>query len=177
MNKNLPLYILLVFLIIVNSFFLYNYLGNTNKEDSKGPKRPGEFLVKELGFNESQQKQFRELGKRHHQNMRGLSEEIRGFKDDLFKGLSDTSLKDANIDSISSLIGEKEKAKNLEVFRHFKQVQELCNDKQKEKFSEIIKDGLRKGARDQGPPRRGRSDENKPRPNTHQGNRPPPPEY
>ena len=178
MRKNLPLYILLLFLIIVNGFFLYNYLGTGDKEEPKGPKRPGNFLVKELGFDNAQREQFRALGKTHHQKLRGLSEDIRGLKDELFKGLSDASLRDVNIDSIASLIGEKEAAKDLEVFRHFKQVQELCNDKQKEKFSKIIEDGLRLGARDQGSPRGEGPDGD--RPARHDGpnvNRPPQQEH
>ena len=177
MKKNLPLYVLLLFLIIVNGFFLYNYLGTDEvKEEQKGPNRPGNFLVKELGFDELQREQFRSLGKKHHQRMRGLNAEVRGLKDELFKGLSDDSLSDVNVDSIAMLIGEKEAAKDIEVFRHFNSVQELCNDKQKEKFSKIIKDALRKGERNQGPPRGGRPDGNRPpRPNGPDGNRPPPP--
>lgn len=175
MRKNLPLYILLIFLIIMNGFFLYNYLGTGEKEALKGSNRPGNFLVKELGFNKSQKEQFRIFGKEHHQNMRGLNEDIRGLKDELFKGLSDDSLQDVNIDSIARLIGAKETAKDLEVFRHFKQVQELCTDKQKEKFSEIIKDALRKGAGNQGPPREGIPNGNRPpRPDGPNGDRPPP---
>ena len=178
MRKNLLLYILLVFLIVVNGFFLYNYLGTGEKNEPMETDRPEEFLVKELGFDKSQRLQFRELGKMHHQNMQGLSKDIRGLKDELFKGLSDSALKDVNIDSIAALIGEKEKAKDLEVFSHFKQVQELCNDKQKEKFSKIIKDALRRGDQNQGPPRGEAPNGNRPpylaRPD---GNRPPPPEH
>jgi len=175
MKKNFPLYILLFFLIIVNAFFLYNYLGAGNKGGPKEPNRLGNFLVKELAFDESQQEQFRILGKKHHHRMRSLSEDIRGLKDELFKGFSDASLHDVNIDSIATIIGEKEKAKDLEVFSHFKQVQNLCNDKQKEKFGKIIEDALKRGARDQGPPRGGRPDGDRPpRPNGPNGNRPPP---
>ena len=175
-KNNLLLYILLIFLIIVNAFFLYNYLGNGEKEDAPEPKRPGNFLAKELGFDELQKEQFRALGKEHHQNMRGLSEGIRALKDDLFKGLSDASLKNVNIDSIAALIGEKEKAKDLEVFRHFRSVQELCNDKQKEKFSNIINDALRKGDGNQRPPsREGAGRQRPPHLGERDGNRPPPP--
>ena len=179
MKKKLPLYILLLFLIIMNGFFLYNYLGtDEGKEAQKGPKRPGNFLVKELGFDELQQEQFRALGKRHHQQMRGFDSDIRDLKDELFKGLSDDALKDVNVDSIAKLIGEKEAAKDIEVFKHFNSVQELCNDKQKEKFSKIIKDALRKGGRNQGLPRGGRPDGNRPnRPIGPRGDRPPPERY
>tara|TARA_R110002050_G_scaffold4573_1_gene22045 strand:+ start:28692 stop:29186 length:495 start_codon:yes stop_codon:yes gene_type:complete len=162
MKKNLLLYILLLFLIIVNGFFLYNYLGNNEKEGFKEPIRPDEFLLKELKFDGAQQELFNELGKKHHHTMRGLSDGIKVLKDNLFKGLSDSSLSSINIDSIATLIGEKTKARDLEALRHFKSIQELCNDKQKEKFNKIISDALRKGARNQGPPRRERLEGNRP---------------
>lgn len=190
MRKNLPLYILLIFLIIMNGFFLYNYLGNGEKKALEERKGPGDFLVKELGFDEFQEETFREIGQEHHQRMQVLSENIRGLKDELFKGLSDASLQDVNIDSIARLIGDKEAAKDLEVFRHFKQVQGLCTEKQIEKFSKIIQDALKKGSRDQGPPGEGRPNGNRPpRPDgppngsrpPHldgpEGDRPPPPEH
>ena len=177
MKKNIPLYILLFFLIVMNGFFLYNYLGIGEKDEQKGPIRPENFLVKELGFDDSQQEKLRVLGEVHHNRMRGLSDELRVLKDELFLGLSDTSLKHMNKDSIAGLIGEKETAKDLEVLRHFEQVQELCNNKQKEKFSEIIKDALRRAGRDQGPPRGERPEANRPSHNGFEENRPPPPEH
>ena len=167
MRKNLPLYILLIFLIIVNGFFLYNYLEAGEKDATNASKKPGAFLVEQLDFDETQQTQFSELGKKHHRRMRGISEGIRGLKDELFKGLSDASLTDVNIDSIASLIGKKEAARDLEIFSHFKQVQDLCNDEQKEKFSKIMEDALRRGG--------GRPDGNRPpRPDGPRGDRPPP---
>lgn len=177
MKKNVPLYILLLFLIIVNGFFLYNYLGTEERDEPNGSRRPGSFLVKELGFDELQRTEFRELGKKHHHGIQGLSEDIRGLKDELFKGLSDASLKNVNIDSIATLIGEKEKAKDLKVFHHFKQVQELCTDKQKERFSKIINDALRRESREQGPPGEGLPREGRPngkRPLRPDGKRLPP---
>jgi len=177
MRKNLPLYILLIFLVIVNSIFLYNYLGSGEKDATSKPERPGDFLVKELGFDETQQEQFTALGKKHHHRMEGLSEDIRGLKDDMFKGLSDEALMEVNIDSIAILIGEKEAAKDLEIFRHFKQVQNLCNDEQKGKFSKIIEDALRRAGGNQGPPRGERPDGSRPsRPDGPNGDRPPRPD-
>ena len=92
MKKNLILYILLVFLIVVNGFFLFNYMGNSNKNKQKGPKGPGNFIVKELGFNEDQLKQFREKSRGHHQAMMDLSDNIKNLKDELFDRLSGFSL-------------------------------------------------------------------------------------
>jgi hypothetical protein len=168
MKKNLPLYVLLVFLMVVNGFFLYNYLGREGKQQQQRERKPpGSFLVKELGFDEAQKKQFRALTRVHRRNVRGISEEIRVLKDVLFDGLSDVSLASRNTDSIATLIGEKQKQRELLTFNHFAEVQKLCNAQQKEKFSKIIKDALRRGTRVQEHPRKG-----KPHPDGKQGNRP-----
>ncbi len=166
MRKNLPLYILLCFLIVVNAFFLYNYLGSGEKgQEPLDRKPPDAFLADELGFEDAQKQQFRALSREHRQHIRGISDDIRALKDALFSGLSDASLESINTDSITTLIGKKEKQRELLTFNYFNEVQELCTAEQKEKFRKIIKDALRRGMRGQGPPPGGRPD----------GNRPPPP--
>ncbi|MEW4924772.1 hypothetical protein [Algibacter sp. 2305UL17-15] len=176
MRKNLPLYILLIFLIVVNAFFLYNYLGRgETKQQTNEHRPPGTFLVKELGFDDIQKEQFRALTREHRQKIRGISDDIRELKDVFFGGLSDTASEHINRDSIASLIGDLEATKDLEVYRHFKQVQELCNDSQKEKFGKIIQDALRRGGREQGPPHGNRPDGDRlPRPENRDGIWPPP---
>ena len=185
MKKNLPLYILLIFLIIMNGFFLYKYLGNGEKEDykiekenSKRPKQSEHFLVKELRLDETQKEQYRLLTRSHRPAMREVLDEIRELKDALFNGLSDASFGDVSVDSITTLIGEKEKQKEILTFLHFKEVQKLCNKNQKEKFSKIINDAIRREGKPQGPPKGRRLDGNRPnRPDGPNGNRPPPPEH
>lgn len=164
MKRGLPLYILLAFLIVVNGFFLYNYLVEGEKEaQTKERKPPAVFLIDQLSFDETQKEAFRALNHEHRQAMRNMSDEIRALKDELFLGLSEASLSDRNTDSIATLIGNLEKRKDLEVLHHFKEVQGLCNAEQKEKFSKIIKDALRRGgAKKHGPPpgvRRGPNEE------------------
>lgn len=153
MKKNLLLYILLAFLILVNGFFLFHFF--------KGPPhgKPGRggdlahFLAKELQFNESQMQQLRALNKGHHQEIQLLLGEIRTLKDALFNNLSEKEYSKSAIDSITSLIGEREKEKDLRTFYHFKAIQDMCDASQKEKFQHIVKDALhRHGKRP--PPRR-----------------------
>ncbi|MEP3836067.1 MAG: hypothetical protein ABJM36_00370 [Algibacter sp.] len=152
MSKKLPLYILLVFLIVVNGFFLYSYLGEGPKNNAKEPMPPKMFLAKELGFDVSQKARFDVLDKRHHERMQNIASEIRVLKDDMFNGFSDATFKESNIIAITKLIGEKEAAKDLEVFRYFRKIKAICNTEQKEKFNKILKDALRRGDRAQGPP-------------------------
>ncbi|WP_372756627.1 Spy/CpxP family protein refolding chaperone [Mariniflexile sp.] len=162
MKKNLLLYILLVFLIIVNGFFLYNYLGKPNvitgEESSKGMN----FVIKQLDFNEDQIKQLEGIDDKHHEKMKGFSNEIRGLKDALFSNISVETLNKKEVDSIISRIALKESEKEKEVFYHFRSIHELCNDKQKAKFKTIINQALGNGGENR-PPQQG-MERNGPRP-------------
>ncbi|GAA3654236.1 Spy/CpxP family protein refolding chaperone [Flavivirga jejuensis] len=171
MKKNVLLYILLVFLIVVNGFFLFNYIGNSDKIDNKErPKGPANFIVKQLNFDDEQMQQFEEINKKHHQQMRRISDNNKKLKDALFNRISDISLKENTVDSITTLIGEKEKEKGEVIFYHFKSIQALCNDKQKKKFKRIINDALHKGDKPEGRPEGRREG----RPEGRHGEPPPP---
>ncbi|MCK8479469.1 hypothetical protein [Psychroserpens algicola] len=157
MKKNTILYVLLFFLIIVNGFFLFNYIGKGKSKKGHSKQKDKNFIVKELGFNEEQIAQFRENSVGHHETIVRLNDDVKNLKDELFSKLSEEAVSDAVIDSITSLICDKEKEKDKEVFSHFKMIQELSDDKQKEKFKMIIMDALRQGERGEGgghrPPR------------------------
>ena len=139
-------------------------MGNNNSKNQREPQKDRDFIVKELGFDKSQLEQFREKSEGHHETMMRLSDDIRNLKDNLFDKLTDNSINDVTLDSISSLICEKEKQKDKEVFSHFKMIQDLSNVKQKEKFKIILKDALRRGDQGNRPPPHG----------NEEGHRPPP---
>jgi len=143
-------------------FFLFTYIGSQKDRLPREPQGNKDFIVKELGFNDEQIAEFNANNIGHHEKIKKLSDEIQGFKDALFEKLSDDVIQESSIDSITSLISEKEKEKTKEVFYHFKMIQELSNDKQKEKFKSIIIDALRQGEqRQQRPPIR-EGDEHRP---------------
>ncbi|WP_303316035.1 hypothetical protein Q4Q34_13175 [Flavivirga abyssicola] len=171
MKKNVLLYVLLVFLVVVNGFFLFNYLGGSNKIESKnGPrgKDPANFIVKELNFSEDQMFQFEILGREHHHEMRRIGHNIKELKETLFNHIYDESLNEKTIDSITSLIGEEVKKRDIETFYHFKDIEALCNEKQKGKFKKIITEALHKGGRhEQRPPLRRGDDDHRPPPPRH----------
>ncbi len=164
MKKNTILYVLIIFLIVVNVFFLFNYIGKHNDNNPKKPQENRDFIVKELEFNETQLAQFREKSKGHHETIMRLSDDIKELKDSLFGTLSDGAINEATIDSISTLISEKETEKEKEIFYHFKMIRDIANDKQKEKFKGILMDALRQGDKGNRPPP----------PNGVEGHRPPP---
>ncbi|MGB1314198.1 hypothetical protein [Bizionia paragorgiae] len=165
MKKNIILYVLLIFLILVNGFFLFNYMGINSSTNRKGPQSNKDFIVKELGFTTSQLDEFKDQSKGHHKRMMRMSDKIKNLKDELFGKLSDTLVKESTIDSITSLIGNVEKEKEKEVYYHFKMIQQLSTEAQKETFKAIIMDALRKGDQRK----------NGPQPGNAQGHRPPRP--
>ncbi|MEM5564466.1 hypothetical protein WNY78_05105 [Psychroserpens sp. AS72] len=136
MKRNNILYLLLIVLIIMNGFFLFNYLG---RPGHKGPKESGHFIVKELGFNATQLLQFEELETKHHNKMRGVGDDIKVVKDALFKKITETSISQSTVDSLIVVISEKEQQKEKELFSRLRSIYELCDEEQKEQFSAIIK--------------------------------------
>jgi len=160
MKKNIVLYVLLVFLIVVNGIFLFLFL---NKSPRKG-QNPEDFIIKELKFDKDQLNNFKQLSGEHHKKMRDLSKDIRELKDELFTKIRDTQVSDKTIDSITNLISNKEQIKDKLVFYHFRVLRAICNDKQKKRFDKIIKDGLHRGRGGIKPPRRDRERQGPPPP-------------
>lgn len=164
MKKNLLLYILLFFLIGVNGFFLYNYIGKPNNVIRDGKQE--DFVVKELEFNTLQKQKYEQLEAEHRKKMRLVLNELQELKDVLFDKVSNKNINE--IDSLATRIGKIEKEKELETFYHLRAIENICDEKQKEKFILIIKEALHRSTRGaKGPPsnNRGRED----------GRRPPPP--
>lgn len=165
MKKNLLLYILLGFLMIMNGFFLFNHFGKSNQKRPPSD-RPANFIADRLEFDASQLEQFEDLEIEHREKMRSILDNIKASKDALFDKLSDDSVNPSEIDSIATIIADREKAKDLETFRFFREVGKICSADQKEKLKSIIKDALRRqGPPDRnGPPRGGPRDDGRPPP-------------
>lgn len=180
MKKNLLLYILLGFLVLMNGFFLFKHFGGSNQKIHERP-APGKFLVKELAFDSSQSQQFEKLDAAHREKMDAILDEIKVSKDMLFDKFSKENTRTSEIDSLAQILANKEVKKELETFRFFKAVGEICDEKQKVKFKSIIKHALRRqGPPGQnGPPPGGKGDEGRPPPPNGHGEegRPPPPRH
>jgi hypothetical protein len=127
----------------MNGFFLVNHFGKSNKRAARNGQQ-NNFIVKELQFDASQTKQFKKLYSDHREKIKSISDGIRLLKDDFFDKVSDESINTSTIDSLATLIANKEKEKDIETFNHFRAVQKICNDQQKERFKIILKDALHK---------------------------------
>jgi len=176
MKKNLLLYILLGFLVVMNGFFLFKHFSTP---DQNGPQRPapGNFIAKQLEFDAAQLQKFEALDRAHREKMNTILEDIMESKDALFDRVSDETVDNSDIDSITTQIANKEKGKELETFRFFKAVGEICNEDQKVRFKAIIKNALRRQGPpgNNGPPPGGPDAPGGPRGGPGEEGRPPPP--
>ncbi|HMS66125.1 MAG TPA: Spy/CpxP family protein refolding chaperone [Ignavibacteria bacterium] len=104
---------------------------------------PKDFIIRELNLNEKQIEEFGNLVKEHQTEMRELKDKIRNEKEELWDSMSGKATDKNSVERITSEIGNNQKQIELITLRHFQKVRDLCNDDQKKKFDEIIKDVLR----------------------------------
>lgn len=120
-----------------------------NQMDSRHPPErmppdggPKEFLIRELKLNDKQTQDFLKLVDEHQTDMKRLRDKIRNEKTQLWDNISKSSTEASNSETIASEIANDQKQIELVTFRHFQKVRELCDDTQKKKFDEVIKEAL-----------------------------------
>ena len=143
-SKLLP--VLLVILMLLNGVLIFMLI----KKPHENKRHPQErnFLIMELKFTNNQKDKFLSFDTLHRENMMRFDQQIRRQKDVIFNSFSESL---TNIDSLSILIGELTRKKEVEVFRFFKSVRKICTKEQQTKFDKIISKALKSGKN--GPPK------------------------
>jgi hypothetical protein len=138
--NNKVLVFIIIILLLANIFLLVFFLGKKGPEKKSHNQRPpvAVFLEKDLGFSASQMEAYEKMRQQHRQDTKPLFEDIRLTKVKFYKLLSDTGVRESVIDSIGTLIGEKQKALDLRAFRNFKEIRALCNDSQRPVYDSLI---------------------------------------
>lgn len=131
-----------IILVMLNIALLVLLITKPNKHRKMGPKN--NFLVEQLKFNEDQKDKFYELDRTHRQKMRSIDEQIRTHKGFLFRSIGD---EDSNIDSITTIIGNLEKQKDLELYSFFNSIRSFCTLEQRNRLNSILNDAVHVGPR------------------------------
>lgn len=147
MKKNTLLYLIIILLVGFNGYFIANQFKGPPGKNKRGPER---FITTELNFDEDQMAQFDALFQPHDQGMRALGREKKELKGALFNMMFEAETPQSSIDSILNKIGDNEQARDLMVFRHFREVKKICNEAQRKKFERIVLGALHRN----GPPPR-----------------------
>ena len=139
MKKNVLLWVLMVFLMVMNGVLLYLVLQKTEKK----PRPPRAFIAEELGLDNDQMDQFLELEEGHRKEMQKIDRRSGELREKLFSGIGGGALQIAEIDSLGVLIGDLSKERELEIYRHFSEIEKICNEKQKRRLRRIVNGALR----------------------------------
>ena len=141
MKKNIPLIVLMAFLMVMNGILLYLVI---QKPDKK--RRPPRALItEELGFDDAQMTAFFDLEEGHRKKMREIDRRTLELREELFMYLEDNNSRGMKIDSLGDLIGTLAKQRELELFEHFDAIEKICNERQKKKLRKLVNGALRPG--------------------------------
>lgn len=139
-SKNRILIIVAIVLLACNLVLLgFMFFGKKdNKKNAERGKPLSDFFEKELNFTPEQTQKFRQLRDAHFENLRPYLKEVRKAKDSLFGFMSQPNVSDSIVLNAAENLAQKEKAQELQSYRHFKQVRDLCTEEQKPKFDTLI---------------------------------------
>jgi protein CpxP len=129
----------IVILLLANIFLLVFFLGKKPPERRPHNGSPvAAFLEKDLAFNANQMEAYEKMRQQHRQTGKPFFEDLRLTKVRFYKLLSNATVSESVVDSMATLIGEKQKAIDLRAFRNFKEIRSLCNASQQPLYDSLI---------------------------------------
>ena len=140
-TKN-KLFIFIIALLLISNIGLVVFFMGMNKHDSRDNRGRGEItrvLKEEIGFSETQIKEYEEIRMAHREKMRPLFDSIRIDKESLYNQLYLPEINDSIFNTASSAVGEKQQMIDRHLFNHFRTLRELCTAEQQPKFDTMIK--------------------------------------
>jgi protein CpxP len=141
--KNKILLIIVGVLLVVNLGVLLLFLnmkqpGNRSVRDGRGRQGMSEILEKKAGFSKQQLKAYQELREQHWTRIKPLLADLRNAKDTFYRLLYQPEVPDSVLSRAADVIGNRQKAIDLQTFRHFQQVRGLCDPSQRPKLDSLI---------------------------------------
>ena len=133
--------VLIIAALLISNLTLLGFMVLGKKEQRKPSERGKsftDFFEKQLGFTPQQVTKFHQLRDEHLENIRPFLRDVRAAKDSLFSLMRRSDVPDSVLEKAVNDLAQKEKAQELQSFRHFKRVRELCNDEQKIKYDSLI---------------------------------------
>ena len=166
MNNTRFLKIVIVFLLLINlGAISFMWCNRPHHNDQVGG-----FFEKELQFTPKQVALFDKLKDEHRTEMEVLKSESKELHDAYFDLLKNPSVNPISVTQKAAEIAKVKEKEELVTFYHFQKVRAICNENQKIKFDQIIREAARMMAPPKGP-REGQG----PPPGPRGENGPPPP--
>jgi periplasmic protein CpxP/Spy len=154
-NKSLIFIItalLLINILVVGYFLWFKKPHRPVESRQKGHKGIATALQNEVGFNEQQVAQYRELKEKQWTAIKPMFSDLCRVKDSLFRLLSNENTNDSVINKAADVIARQQKAVDIQVFNHFKQIRTLCTPEQLPKYDSLVQHLIKKMGPCQGKP-------------------------
>lgn len=136
--KSKILLIAIGILLVANLGLLCFFIANkpAEKRGTRGDRKAmmTAFLKNDIGFNQQQLKQYDTLSQVHHTKIKALFDEARNDKEKQFKQMTSDDFSDSAISTTATLFADKQKQIQTAMFKHFKDVRNLCTPQQQPKF-------------------------------------------
>ncbi|HET6996280.1 MAG TPA: periplasmic heavy metal sensor [Chitinophagaceae bacterium] len=153
-SKNRSLIFIIAVLLLTNIAVLAYFLWYKKparppegRDRSRGIEVP---LQNEVGFNEEQMSQYKQMRDEQMKAIKPMFEDMRKTKDSLFRMISSENTNDSSVNVVADAIARKQKEMDLRMYAHFKRIRSLCTPAQLPKYDSVIQRMIRK----QGKPHR-----------------------
>ncbi|WP_298737609.1 periplasmic heavy metal sensor [uncultured Chitinophaga sp.] len=146
--KNKVLLIIVGVLLVVNLgvLLLFVNLKPAGRQGGRNWGRQGmtEILEKRAGFSKQQLQAYQDLRNQHWKKMKPLLTDMRAARDSFYRLLYVPEITDSALLHAADGIAQRQKAIDLQTFRHFQQVRQLCDDNQRPKLDSLIRQFMSK---------------------------------
>ncbi|MBS1919843.1 MAG: periplasmic heavy metal sensor [Bacteroidetes bacterium] len=132
---------LIIAALLTSNIVLLSFMFWGGRRERKPPDRGkpfSDYFEKQLGFTPDQSAKFHILIDQHFETLKPIMKEVRSAKDSLFGLMRFPEIPDSILQQAADNLAQKEKAQELQSFRHFRNVRELCTNEQKPKFDTLI---------------------------------------
>jgi hypothetical protein len=138
LSRNKVLLTIIAILLVANIVMVVLFL--SMKPHVQEPKKLGftEKLKNQVGFSAQQMAVFEPKKKVFWTSVRQRFDEIKKTKEDFYKYMYDPSVPDSVLQAKADVIGQQQKALDLYVIRHFKDIRTLCTPEQLPKYDSLL---------------------------------------
>ena len=138
--KNKILLVIIGVLLLTNFVLIAFLLKPSSKRGPRGERTAmiATFLQKEIGFDDQQLKQFDSLSGVNRTKVKAMFEALKNDKDGQFKILATGNFSDTAIVKSADTIALKQKEIEIVLYKHYKEIRNLCSPKQQPAFDSLF---------------------------------------
>ena len=144
-NKS-KIYLLIIGVLLITNIVLLSFLQQEPKQNSRQDRKAyiAAFLKEEIGFDEQQLQAFDTLSTRHREKVSSIWEKARASKGEQFGQLVAGDFTDSAINAVAEQSADKQKAVEVIMCTHLKNIRMLCKPAQLPKFDSLFGKALNK---------------------------------